>query len=303
LKLLAWSRTDTGRRRSHNEDAAVARADLGLFAVADGMGGHRGGERASRLAVDIIEREVAAARSDFVAAANRLLLESRARWLPVPRGAEDDATEELGPDELGDDDDEITGADLDDDEVTSDRARAAVRRPVSTMMRLAARKASAAVFAASSSDPELRGMGTTLTALLCEGGRGYLVHVGDSRAYLFRDGALRQLTDDHSWIAEQVKAGMMSEAEAQMSRYRHVITRSIGFEKDVDLDSNEIVIQTGDCFLLCSDGLSNYIGNDELDVLMRQTFYRHLPQRLIDLANERGGDDNITAVVVYAANG
>lgn len=284
MKLIAWHKSDPGRRRQHNEDSLIALPDIGLFAVADGMGGHNAGDRASRLAVDVMREEVERARVDYAKAADELFEQSRKRW----REVEEESTEEL---ELGDETSEIP-------ELTQQP----VSRPVSKVMRLAARKASAAVYNESVSDARFRGMGTTLTAMLVVDGRGYLVHAGDSRAYLLRDGELRMLTEDHSWIAEQVKAGILSESEAQASRYRHVITRSIGFEEDVDLDFSEIVVQAGDCFLLCSDGLTNYIDGSELEAMMRRTFYRQLPDVLVETANGCGGDDNITAVVVYAAN-
>jgi protein phosphatase len=169
-------------------------------------------------------------------------------------------------------------------------------------MREAAREACHSIFDMALEDAGLRGMGTTLTAMLYDSGRMHLVHAGDSRAYLFRDGRLEQLTDDHSWIAEQVRAGQMTEAEARESKFRHIITRSVGFERDVELDNAGVTVEPGDCFLLCSDGLSNYVENPELENILRSTWYRRAPQLLIDLANERGGDDNITVVVVCAAN-
>jgi serine/threonine protein phosphatase PrpC len=130
----------------------------------------------------------------------------------------------------------------------------------------------------------------------------HVVHAGDSRAYLWRDGTLRQVTEDHSWIQEQVKAGMMTAHEARFSRYRNVITRSIGYERDARVDSIPIAVAAGDCFLLCSDGLSNPIEPVELERALASGWYRALPRGLVDLANQRGGDDNITVVVVYAAN-
>jgi protein phosphatase len=130
----------------------------------------------------------------------------------------------------------------------------------------------------------------------------HVIHAGDSRAYLFRDGKLKQLTDDHSWIAEQVRSGMLTEAEAKESQFRHVITRSVGFERDVEVDAAAVVVQAGDCFLLCSDGMSNYVDGEELSRILASTWFRRAPQLLIDIANDRGGDDNITVVVVYAGN-
>jgi protein phosphatase len=145
-------------------------------------------------------------------------------------------------------------------------------------------------------------MGTTMTSLWFHGGRAYLAHVGDSRAYLFRDGRAQQLSDDHSWVSEQVRAGMMSEEEARESKFRHIITRSVGFERDVLVDGAAIPVQAGDCYLICSDGLSNYVEGDELARLMTSRFYREVPRLLVELANDRGGDDNITVVLVHVAN-
>jgi protein phosphatase len=99
-----------------------------------------------------------------------------------------------------------------------------------------------------------------------------------------------------------VRSGNMTEAEAKESKFRHVITRSVGFERDVDVDSRGIAVEAGDCFLLCSDGMSNYVDNSELERILASTWYRRAPQALIDLANQRGGDDNITVVVVMTAN-
>ena len=275
-------------RRSHNEDSLSCSPQLGLFAVADGMGGHQSGDRASRIAVETLVEEVRLAREDFEAAASRLIEQSRGRWFTLAA--------EIGEDNT---------AELEDEDRTQEVARVrepVVAQPVKAVVRLAGRKAGAAVFTESMRNPTARGMGTTLTALFLQGGRGYLVHVGDSRAYRFRDRKLVQLTEDHTWISEQLKAGLLSEEEAAESRFRHVITRSIGFESDVQLDSQEMVVEAGDCFVLCSDGLSNYVDNDELETLVSETFYSELPDRLVALANERGGDDNITVIVVYVAN-
>ena len=174
--------------------------------------------------------------------------------------------------------------------------------PALELMRGVVRRASTEIFEAAWIKPELRGMGTTLTAVLVHQGRAHLVHAGDSRCYMFRDGQLRQLTDDHSWIAEQLRSGSISEAEAKSSKFRHVITKSIGFERDIDADVKSVPVSAGDCFVLCSDGMSNYVEHGELERIVAMTWYRKLPATLIELANGRGGDDNITVVVGLVAN-
>ncbi len=293
MKLTSWALSDTGRKREKNEDSYLARESLGLFAVADGMGGHKGGARASSLALEVLGEAVASSVQDMAAAAERLAEDALQRWAEAGDFSTDGReTEEITPDSS-----EMRTRDVEGRESTI-----VSLPPATAVMRLAAQKASHDVFTEASQDPDLQGMGTTLTALLYEGGRMHLVHAGDSRAYVFRDGRIRQLTDDHSWTAEQVRRGLMTEAEAEESQFKHVITRSIGYEREVEVDSSGVVVQTGDCFLLCSDGLTNLVGEAELRDIMENNWFRTLPQTLVDLANERGGDDNITVVVVYAAN-
>lgn len=298
MKLVAWGKTDTGRKRDHNEDSFLVEGTLGLFAVADGMGGHRGGATASRMALDVLKRNVFAAIENLSEIAARIEADRR-----ISQGSDQEA---------------MTSSDVDTVPVlrlhfqrgTTEPVREIgfeptielITPPALTVVRAAAEEASFQVFDTALSDPNLRGMGTTLTAMLYHAGGMYLVHAGDSRAYLFRNGRLEQLTEDHSWIAEQVRSGMMTEAEARESKYRHIITRSVGFEREVELDARGVPVAAGDCFLLCSDGMSNYLDNEELERLLARSWYRRAPQRLIDLANERGGDDNITVVVVYVGN-
>lgn len=249
--------TDTGRKRASNEDSFLVADGLELFAVADGMGGHKGGARASSLALEVLEGSLGAAL-ESISAETRESLPGEA---PVQR-----------------------------------------QQSVCDALQAAAHEASGEVHRQAKLDSTLEGMGTTLTAMLFDSGWMQLVHAGDSRAYLYRDGRIRQLTDDHSWIAEQIRNGLMTEAEAEYSQFRHVITRSIGYDAKVEVDTPSVIIQAGDCFLLCSDGLSNYVSEAELREIIGSCWFRRLPQALIDLANERGGDDNITVVVVYAAN-
>jgi protein phosphatase len=167
----------------------------------------------------------------------------------------------------------------------------------------AASEASARIFDHAQADSALHGMGTTLCGMLFYGDRAHIVHVGDSRAYLFRSGTGRQLTSDHSWLNEQIQAGLLTPEEAAMSDLKHIITRSVGFEREVSADLTSVRVNPGDAFLLCSDGLSNYFEVDELAQLARDHYYSDLPKVFVELALERGGDDNATAVVVMASNG
>lgn len=242
MRLIPYALSDVGRKRQHNEDSYLVAPQLSLFAVADGMGGHRAGEKASRMAVE------------------------RLRDALVPP------------------------------------KRAAGKDEVLAHLQKAMYITGAAIFDAAQSDPDLAGMGTTLTSVLVHAQRAYVAHVGDSRCYLFRDGKISQITSDHSWVAEQVKAGLLTEQEARESRFRHIITRSVGFEREVAVDLLGRTALPGDCYVLCSDGMSNYIDGAELGGILSTTYYCKVPELLCELANQRGGDDNITVVVIYLAN-
>ena len=314
MKLLAWAKSDTGRKRDHNEDRFLVADDVGLYAVADGMGGHQGGETASRMALEVLRAQVETAAVDLAAAAKRIDAARRQELFrstaPMPALLEDDTDQEhCGPRGAAAAGAAAAEADVEDSSDENTMSSATETKPALsspppavTVMRAAVRSAGHAIFDKALEEPALRGMGTTLTAMLYHGGRMHVVHAGDSRGYLFRDGRLQQLTDDHSWIAEQVKLGAMTEREARESKFRHIITRSVGFERDVDVDIKGVAVEAGDCFLLCSDGMSNYVDNPELERVLASTFYRRAPEALIEIANQRGGDDNITVVVIYIAN-
>lgn len=242
------ARTDTGMKRDHNEDSFLVNDDLGLYLVCDGMGGHAGGETASRLAVQAVERE---------------LLSAKLRA---------------------------------DDPFASDAPLADT--PLANALREAIEGACAAVFRTSRANPELAGMGTTCIALLVHGSKALIGHVGDSRAYVVRDGDIHQLSEDHSLVNEQVRAGLISEEEARHSRLKNIITRSVGFEEDVLVDLIGLETQPGDRFLLCSDGLSNLVEAPEIRDALLQNQLDEVPAFLVDLANERGGDDNITVIAL-----
>ncbi|MBK8261879.1 MAG: serine/threonine-protein phosphatase [Nannocystis sp.] len=249
MRLIAWASTDVGRVRVQNEDSYLVDANLGLYLVADGMGGHAGGAHASAMCADVV---------------NRVVRRGMARVSGLP------------PEEAA--------------------------HVIMEVLASSASEASARIFDQAQAERSLQGMGTTLTGLLFHGNRGYIVHVGDSRTYLLRGGTARQLTTDHSWLNEQVEAGLLTEEEAKLSDLKHIITRSVGFERLVEADLIAVPVSLGDVFLLCSDGMANYITIDELARLARDHHYSELPQICIDLALERGGDDNITVVVVLACN-
>ncbi len=146
--------------------------------------------------------------------------------------------------------------------------------------------------------PERNGMGTTLTAVIFQEDRVVIAQVGDSRAYLHRDGAIRQVSRDHSWVEEQVEAGMMSRADAETSPFRNVITRSIGAMPSVmpDLFVEDVCI--GDVWILCSDGLTGHVEADEIAVIAANHAPSEACRQLIELANSRGGRDNITVFII-----
>ena len=164
----------------------------------------------------------------------------------------------------------------------------------------AVRLANTRVLEAMRKDARLRGMGTTVVACLADGETMSVAHVGDSRAYLVRDGRLSRLTNDHSWVYEQVQAGMLTEAEAEKHPLRNVITRALGGALQVSPDANEIEAKPGDVYLLCSDGLTGMVPEDEILrlVVASDGDLEKACQDLIDAANARGGLDNITAVLV-----
>jgi protein phosphatase len=163
----------------------------------------------------------------------------------------------------------------------------------------AVEKANEKVMRAVQNRPELKGMGTTVVAALFDGDRATLVHVGDSRAYLFRDGELRRLTDDHSWVQEQVNAGILSEDEAKSHPLKNVVTRALGGAAHVSVDLIEVPVRAGDRYLLCSDGLTGMLPDEELYEHFRTAASIDATVRgLIEVANSHGGVDNITAILV-----
>jgi len=154
------------------------------------------------------------------------------------------------------------------------------------------------VYARASSDPTTSGMGTTMTVALVENGGVTIGHVGDSRAYLFRAGRLEQLTEDHSLVNELLKSGKLSREEADLHPQRSVITRAVGTEPDVDVDAFVVDTSVGDIFLLCSDGLTDMVGDEDILELAERHHedLDRMTKALVSAANRGGGEDNITVI-------
>ncbi len=170
---------------------------------------------------------------------------------------------------------------------------------LSEKLRIAITAANREVFETAEAKRELAGMGTTLVALLARGERIALAHVGDSRAYLVRSGKIRQLTDDHSLVAELVRRREIPAHAAQQHPHRHVLTRALGVRRTVEPDLTELTPTTDDIFVLCSDGLTGHVRDEEIAAeVSRDNDLDAACGRLVDLANSRGGEDNITLVVV-----
>ncbi len=180
-----------------------------------------------------------------------------------------------------------------------DFSQDAVRR-ATRLIESAVQAATYMVFGLAQAEPDQKGMGTTLSVLALCGGSAVTGQVGDSRVYLVRDGEAAPVTEDHTLIAWQIKQGVITESEAQLSPHRNVITRAVGSRDYVQVDTGFLEVRSGDAFLVCSDGLHGYLENDEIPGIIEQG-PELATQRFIDIANERGGKDNITAIVVNVA--
>ncbi len=240
--------TDVGRRRTANEDAFYLDNDLGLYVVADGMGGHAAGEVASQEAVDTVHGMV-----------------------------------RRGQDVLR----KVAAGDPD-----ASSLRAAIR-----LLESAVQAATYMVYSIAEHEPDQKGMGTTLSALAICGEYGITAQVGDSRVYMVRDGQAAALTEDHTLVAWQVKQGIITEEEALISPHRNVITRAVGSREYVQVDTRYFEVRPGDRFLVCSDGLHGYLTDNEIPPVA-ELGPELAVRRFVEIANDRGGRDNITAVVV-----
>ena len=169
-------------------------------------------------------------------------------------------------------------------------------RPWTSVLNEVVQEVNAEVFQAAQ-QPETAGMGTTLTVALLAGPTLFLAHVGDSRLYLLRNGEFQQLSQDHSWVAEEVARGALTPEEAQSHRRRNLLTRSLGTEPEVQVDTMEVNLQEGDTLLLCSDGLHSLVSDEEIAQMLAREPAQAAAQALVNRANDFGSKDNITVIV------
>ena len=235
MRVLSFS--ETGQVRKNNEDALLVLSSYGLFAVADGMGGHQAGEVASGTAMSELAK--------------------------------------LAP-EL--------------DMMTNDKLEAWLRESIA--------HANQVIYEKSALHPENQGMGTTLTLLVLRQTQGFVAHIGDSRAYLWRDEELVRLTVDHSLTEELVRMGEITAEEAENHPQRHVLMRALGTSNQIKIDYQKCDLLLGDVFLLCTDGFSNLISDDELIEKFRQPkeSWEACFEGLRELILDRGAPDNFTAL-------
>jgi protein phosphatase len=250
LKIFYAAASDRGRVRKNNEDAFLADPALGIFAVADGMGGHAAGEIASRLALNTLQESLA-----------RAIQSQEAEFSPN---------------------------------------RTAVISLPSALLVNGIRTANQAVFHSSQEKEEYRGMGTTVVAVYLVDSSPVMANVGDSRLYRIRKKQIDQLTEDHSVIWEQYREGIIPKEALSSSPLKNIVTRALGMQPSVDVDVRELDLEKGDLLLLCSDGLSDLLQDEELLQTVRDAAgdLNQACRNLIDLANRRGGKDNITVLLI-----
>ena len=233
MKLASFGKTHVGMKRSHNEDAFYRNDEIGLYIVADGMGGHKAGEIASNMAVESIKNYVLNQKKvaeqslvDAIYVANNLIFKSAA------------------------------------------------------------------------ANAQYSGMGTTIVSMAFNSTGAMLCHVGDSRAYILTRGKLERLTEDHTYVNEQFKTGLITEAQMETHSMRNVLTRSLGFSEQIKVASQKLNIHAGDRYLLCSDGLSHMVADNVIAELGSIPDAVHAVSTLIEVANTNGGDDNITVIII-----
>ncbi|HTT07306.1 MAG TPA: Stp1/IreP family PP2C-type Ser/Thr phosphatase [Gammaproteobacteria bacterium] len=247
--------SDTGRKRPHNEDSTVSDSRMGLAIVADGMGGYKGGEVASAIAVTSILHEMREGLSH------------------------------INPSQI--------------DKASGHSMGALLLRDAITL-------ANSQIFQTASQEPICQGMGTTVVAVLVhDGNKISIAHVGDSRLYRLRNGQFEQVTSDHSLIQELINKGYFTKEEAMANTPKNLVTRALGIEEDVVVDIQDEVFEPQDTYLMCSDGLNDMISDEEIHLTLSK-YSGNLIQaagELIRIANQNGGKDNISVILIRPRSG
>ncbi len=238
MNIKAYGKTDVGQKRQINQDSILVNARHHIYAVADGMGGHKGGEVASAMAVETLQEVLA-----------QEILQSS---------------------------------------------------PVETRLEKAYILANDRIYESShrASNKDLEGMGTTLVACYATKHKIFISNVGDSRAYLYKDGKVWQVTEDHSLVQEQIRAGLIDPNKSEEMVGKNVITRSVGYDQSVKVDVVVRSYTKGDIFLLCSDGLTGMVSNEGISKILMNNPLEKVSQICIDEANAAGGTDNISCLVI-----
>jgi protein phosphatase len=252
-KIRSVGLSDVGRVREHNEDTIGVDADIGLFVLADGMGGYNAGEVASGIAVKTVMSLVKEA--------------------------------------------------FEHQDMTSEDTESGLQRP-SIVLRDAIARANRIIYQTAKSQPQCEGMGTTIVACLFFDNRVAIAHVGDSRSYRLRTNRFEQVTLDHSLLQELVDRGFYSPAEAQRATNKNYVTRALGVEATVDVEVHEHPVEKGDVYVLCSDGLSDMVEDDDIHLTIN-TFsasLENVAKQLIQLSNDNGGRDNVSIILAQVVD-
>lgn len=250
LKLAACGKTDTGLKRNHNEDNILVSVEHGIFAVADGMGGHAAGEVASLAVVETLGRFIEQTGAD-----------PNFTW---PFGRQENCSY---PENLL-----ITGIQL-------------ANREICVM---------------AENDAKYNGMGTTVAAVYMAAAQVQVAHVGDSRVYIVKNGEFKQITEDHSWVNEQLQRNIITEEEARNHRWRNVITRALGNRPEIEVEIQSLPAEAGDLYMLCSDGLTTMVEDARIAEIIAEgrSNLELCASQLVGEANAAGGFDNISVVLV-----
>lgn len=228
-------KTDVGRRRANNQDTVRVCKGLGLCIVADGMGGHKGGEVASLLTADSVEKVIREGNT----------FDTVEKWI-----------------------------------------------------KHAIDYANRTVYLKALNEPDYKGMGTTCSLVIAQGEQVHIGHVGDSRVYLLKDGTIEQMTIDHTLVEDLIARGEIKRAEAKIHPKRNVITRAVGTDAEVETDYKTFVVNTSEKILICSDGLTGKIDDQEILEIVNTNTIELAVEALVNLANDRGGSDNISIVLM-----